>query len=437
MRMYLTLALGVCSIAHAQVTPVPPPPTGTPAHPFFITRTWIIGGVGDWDYMTMDPQARQLFIAHGPAVQVIDVESGLVAGVVNGLRQAHSVVLDGGGTYAYVSDGPADVVRVFDRRDFQVIANIPTGRSPRSMALDPSSGLLFVVGSQATVTGGATTSPDRNAQSQTSRSSRTISARPLAAGGAVSTLTVIDTEHRIQLGQIVLPGNLGFALADSDGRVYVTVSDRNQILRLDAAMIRSALQRAIDARTALNQTKTTAVRPGSAPASEKPPVLDWTGDARSNPPADAYPMAIRLDSNCEQPRALAVDTAHERLFAACSNLRMVVLNAANGQAITALPIGPGADAIGYDPDRGLIFTANGGRDGSLTVIRQDVTDTYSVVQILPTRQNARTLAIDPSNGQVYLASVIYGAELNSPPVSGATLKMSAIDRSFQVLVVGN
>jgi DNA-binding beta-propeller fold protein YncE len=148
-------------------------------------------------------------------------------------------------------------------------------------------------------------------------------------------------------------------------------------------------------------------------------------------------MPIRLDSNCEHPRALAIDTAHDRLFAACSNLRMVVLNSANGQAISVLPIGPGADAIGYDPDRGLIFTANAGGNGSLTIVRQDVTDTYSVIQNLPTRQNARSLAIDRTNGEVYLATVMYGAELNRPPINGAPLKISAVDSSFSVLVVGN
>ena len=116
---------------------------------------------------------------------------------------------------------------------------------------------------------------------------------------------------------------------------------------------------------------------------------------------------------------------------------MVALDADTGRTLAALPIGIGADAIGYDANRGLIFTANGGNSGSLTVIRQDVTDTYSVVQILPTRQNARTLAINPSNGEVYLASVIYGAELNHPPINGAPLKISAVDSSFQVLVVGN
>ncbi len=150
MRMLLSLALVVCGVASAQVTPVPPPPTGTPSHPFFITKTWIVGGVGDWDYLTMDPTAHQLFIAHGPTVQVVDVETGAVAGVVRGMRETHSVVLDRQGSYGYISDGPADLVRVFDRRNFQIVANIPTGPSPRSMALDQTSGLLFVVGSQAT-----------------------------------------------------------------------------------------------------------------------------------------------------------------------------------------------------------------------------------------------------------------------------------------------
>src|SRR5579863_3382958 len=186
MRIYLSLLLGVCGVASAQLTPIPPPPTGTPSHPFFITKTWIVGGVGDWDYMAMDPQAHQLFIAHGPTVQVIDVESGTVAGVVKGLRESHAVVLDAGGTYGYVSDGPADMVRVFDRRDFQVIANIPTGPSPRSMALDAASGLLFVVGSQTRPTAVAPASPARSATAQRVVPPRDSGSRSPAQGGAVS-----------------------------------------------------------------------------------------------------------------------------------------------------------------------------------------------------------------------------------------------------------
>jgi DNA-binding beta-propeller fold protein YncE len=428
MRIFLSLWIAACAVASAQLSPVPPPPTALPSHPFFITKSWRIGGVGDWDYMTMDPNSRELFIAHGPNVQVVNVDSGTVAGTVRGLREAHAIVLDDSGEYGYVSDGPAGMVRVFDRRNFQIVASIPTGSAPRSMALDAPSGLLFVICSEPA--GGGTA---RSADVQTGKPGPPSPPNPASRTrriGSESTVAVINADQRVPLAQIVLPGKLGFAQADGDGRIYITVSDRNQILRLDAQAIGSALHRIAD---------TQAVRkPESAERhGEKVPVLDWTPGQRAAPPAEAYPYAISLDSNCQQPRALAFDSAHGRIFAACSNFRMVVLNAATGQGIEALPIGPGPDAIGYDASRGLIFTANGDGDGSLTIIRQDVTDTYSVIQTLPTRQHARTLAIDASTGNVYLTSVLYGADLNQPPVNGAPLKIDPIESSFQVLVVGN
>ena len=439
MKLVLSLWLAVCGVASAQLSPVPPPSTALPAHPFFITKTWYVGGAGDWDYLTIDPAANQLFIAHGTEVQVVDLESGTLAGVVSPMREAHAIVLDAQGAYGYVSDGPADMVRVFDRRTFQVVASIPTGPSPRSMALDPTTGLLFVVGAlQVTgnqaVSGNQPPVPRRNAPAQGANARQPSAA---SAHGPESTLTVIDVEQRVQLAQVVLPGVLGFAQGDGNGQIYITVSDRNQIIRLDALAIGAAVHRLINEQAAA-QKKQAAAEPTPQAAgrrtADNPPQLDLTGQV---PPdaAAALPRSFRLDSSCERPRALAIDSAHERLFAACSNYRMVVLDAQSGHVVAQLPIGPGPDAIGYDPNRGLIFTANGAADGSLTIIRQDVTDTYSVVQTLPTRQNARTLAINPSTGEVYLAAVIYGAELNN--LNGASVKMKALDGSFQVLVVGN
>ena len=429
MRLLFSLWLAVCGVAFGQLTPVPPPSTAMPSHPFFILKTWIIGGVGNWDYMTMDPAANQLFIAHGPTVQVVDVASGTVAGTVKGLREAHAIILDQDGTYGYISDGPADMVRVFDRRTFEVVASIPTGPAPRSMALDPTSGLLFVVGSHPNVEAGQETPHQRTVTARGTTPRGTSTRSP---GAAQSTLTVIDVEKRIPLAQIVLPGNLGFAQANGDGRIYITVADRNLILRVNAQSIGNYVQQMID-------TKAKEKQPKTARPPEKGLLLDWMQGTQQPPPADAYPTAFFLGSNCDHPRALAFDPAHDRLFAACSNYRMVVLNGATGQAVATVPIGPGADAIGYDPNRGLIYTANGAGDGSLTIIRQDVTDTYSVIQTLPTRQQARTLAVNPANGDVYLTTVIYGAELSTPFTNGApaALKVAPVDASFQVLVIGN
>ena len=431
LMVWVLLAINGQSVATGQLTPVPPPPTATPSHPFFITKTWIVGGVGDWDYLTMDPESRELFIAHGPVVQVVNVDAGTVAGTVKGFRQAHAVVLDSQGVYGYASDGQADMVRVFDTRSIQIDANIPTGPAPRSMALDAPSGLLFVVGGQSAST-----------QTRAQGSIPAIGRPPKAIHrGAQSSITVIDVGRRVQLAQLAIPGDLGFAEGDGDGLVYVTVRDSNRIMRLDAQAIGNALHRMIDADTRFRRTtsaQTAAIERASV-QNQKPLILDWYSGAATNPPQEALPSFISLGTACDGPRAMAIDPNHERLFAACSNFRIVVVDPQSSRILATLPIGPGPDAIAYDPNRGLIFTASGAGDGSLTVIRQDVTDTYSVIQTLPTRQHARTLAIDPSSGNVYLTSVMYGAAMNAPMTNGrpAPLKVSPVDSSFQVLVVGN
>jgi hypothetical protein len=143
-----------------------------------------------------------------------------------------------------------------------------------------------------------------------------------------------------------------------------------------------------------------------------------------------------MGSECPEPEGLAIDTSHLRLFAACNNMKMVVLNASTGELMTSLPTGPGTDAIGYDQGHGLIYTANGGANGSLTIIHQDVTDTYAVIQNLPTRQRARTLAIDQSTGEVYLVTDLLGVNLAQSGSAG-TLKTDPVNGSFQVLVIGN
>jgi DNA-binding beta-propeller fold protein YncE len=414
----LVIWLVLCASLYAQR---PPSPTALGGNPFFITKTWVIGGVGDWDYMAIDPVARQLFVAHGPAVQVVDVSTGTLTGTMSGIREAHAIVLDRDGALGYVTDGLANNVKVFDRRTMQVVARIPTGPAPRAAALESQTKLLFVIGSQ----------PLQVQDNATGTRSRDGFTQRTSQMKLVSVVTVIDTDAKKELAQISLSGSLGFAQADRDGRVYITVSDRNQIMALDAQAISSKL------RDLANMPRQPRSRPTPDRTSDGALLLDWTSDAQPAPEAVLRPRTLPLAGDCRDPRALAVDSTHGRLFAACANMRMAVLNSDTGQAVASLPLGAEPGGLAYDANRGLIFAANGGGDGSLTIIRQDVTDSYNVVQILPTRQRARTLALNASSGEVYLAAVIYGATLNRPPVTGAPLKISAVDSSFQVLVVGN
>jgi DNA-binding beta-propeller fold protein YncE len=436
MKRFLALCLLGCAVLPAQQVPGA---TELPGTPFFIKKTWFIGGAGNWDYLTMDAAAGKLFIAHGAAVQVVDVESGAVAGMVSGLRDAHSIALDESGEVGFVSDGPANQVKVFDRSTFKVVASIPSGSSPRALVFEPQTRLLFAVcaaprmGNTARPTG----SQERTAPNAAGRAA----ARNGTATG--SSITVIDAEKRQPLGEILMPGRLGFAGTDGHGHVYISIVDRNQIARLDAQSIGELLGRRADrAATAVAGVPQPAagqaslIPSGSAQENAALPALDWSHESRSANSAQDRLRLFALGPGCIAPSALAVDGSHQRLFVACDEMKMEVLNADTGELVASLPTGPGTGAIGYDAGRGLIYSANGGASGSLTMIRQDVTDSYAVIQNLPTCQRARTLAVNAVTGEVYLVTDLQGMDLAQPGGIG-TLKTAPVSGSFEVLVVGH
>ena len=137
------------------------------------------------------------------------------------------------------------------------------------------------------------------------------------------------------------------------------------------------------------------------------------------------------------PQGLAVDGHHQRLFAACDSQQFVVLDSNDGHVVASLTTGPGDDVLAYDPVHELIFIANGDGYGSLTIVQQDAnTDSYTVVQNLPTMERARTVAVDSSGGLVYLVTDLHGVDLSKMGGIG-TLRFNAIPGSFQVLVVGH
>jgi DNA-binding beta-propeller fold protein YncE len=399
-----------------------PAPTELPGNPFFIKHTWVIGGEGNWDYMVLDPARLQLFVAHGPIVQVVDVESGTVTAKVSGMRDAHGIALDDTGDFGYISDGPTAKAQVFDRRTFEVVASLPTGPNPRAIVFEPVTKLLFAVSANPEPASSSSAQPAPPRPGSTAGVAPQRSAAPRPDIETLSMITVIDTETRATLAYIVFSVKLGFAQTDGSGAVFINIVDRNQIARLDAQAV-AALLRGPDGAAASMQNS-------------KPVVLDWRASSRSPQPSHSQVRFFSLASECREPRALAVDSRHLRLFAACANMKMAVLSSVTGEPVATLPIGPGVDAIGYDPGRGLIYTANGDGDGSLTVIRQHVTDTYSVVQNLPTQQRARTLAVNPDTGEVYLVTDLRGVDMTRKGGIGA-LKLAPVSGSFQVLVVGN
>jgi YVTN family beta-propeller protein len=136
---------------------------------------------------------------------------------------------------------------------------------------------------------------------------------------------------------------------------------------------------------------------------------------------------------CNSPSGLSIDRSHHRLFSVCDGNIMAVTNADTGAQVAQVAIGKGPDAAAYDEKRGLVFSSNG--EGTLTVIKQESADRYSVLDTVKTRAGARTMALDPSNGRVYLVTAQFGA----PPAATAEQphpRPAPVPDSFTVLVVG-
>jgi Uncharacterized conserved protein len=120
----------------------------------------------------------------------------------------------------------------------------------------------------------------------------------------------------------------------------------------------------------------------------------------------SYPLAP-----CDGPTGIAYDRATNRIFSGCGK-NSVVVDPSNGKIVATITNGDGVDALGYDPSEKLIYIP-AGRDGNVTVVRQDGPDKYTVVATVPTMRGAKTIAVDPVKHMAYLFQPEYG-----PPPAG-------------------
>jgi len=112
---------------------------------------------------------------------------------------------------------------------------------------------------------------------------------------------------------------------------------------------------------------------------------------------------------------------------------MVVSDFENGKVITTVPIGGGPDAVRYDAGTGLIFSSNG--EGTLTVVRQESADKYSVLETIKTAPRARTMELDPKTHHVFVVTAEFGPA-PAPTKDQPKPRPSVVPGSFQVLEFG-
>ena len=315
---------------------------------YHLLKKHVLGGEGGWDYMALDGRTRLLYVTHGNAIEILNVDTGVKAATITGLAGVHGMAFDPARNRGYISNGRGNSVSVFDLESRKILEEVPTsGQNPDSIMYDPFSDRIFTF------------------------------------NGRTANATAIDAATGKVVGTVDVGGKPEFAVTDGKGTIFVNNEDKSEIVSFDAKTL---------------QIKTRwSIAPG------------------------------------EGPSGLAIDIKNKRLFSVCDKV-IVVSDFEKGKVVTTVPIGDGPDAVRYDPGTGLVFASNGG-DGTLTVIRQESADRYSVVETVPTARGARTMELDPKTHHVFVVTAEYGPA-PAPTAEQPRPRPAIVPGSFMVLEFG-
>lgn len=280
-------------------------------------------------------------------------------------------------------------VMVVDTDSGAIVGDIANTPRVHGIAIAPEFGKGFITnGGDATVTIFDLNSLKPSSQVKVGQNPDAIlydpvSKRIFAFNGNSKDATAIDAGTGTVAGTIALGGKPELAVADERGQVYVNLEDKSQIVAIDSRKLK------IEA---------------------------------------TWPLAP-----CEEPTGIAMDRKHRRLFVTCSNKLMAVVNADNGKLVTTLPIGSGVDGAAFDSDKQLAFSSNG--DGTLTVVREDSPDKFSVAENVVTQRGARTLDLDQKTYRVFLVTAEFGPT-PAPTVERPRPRPPMLPGTFTLLVFG-
>jgi len=189
--------------------------------------------------------------------------------------------------------------------------------------------------------------------------------------------SLIDAKARAVVGSIALDGKPEVGAVDGEGHVFVNLEDKATIAVLDIAA---------------RKTVATYALPG-----------------------------------CEAPTGLAYDAATGVLIAACDNEVAKVIDAKSGRDLATLKIGKGPDGVLLDAARRRAFVPTA--DGNLTMISLKSASEITVAGSVTTAPGARSGALDPATGALYLPT----AKMAAPKAQGE--RPEQIPGSFEILVV--
>jgi DNA-binding beta-propeller fold protein YncE len=168
---------------------------------YHLVNTYVLGGDGGWDYLSIDSSARRLYISRATHVIVLDADSGKPVGDIPDTPGVHGIALAPELGRGFISNGREGTVTIFDLKTLKAIAKVKAGENPDAILYDPASKRVF------------------------------------AFNGRSQNATAIDAAKGSVVGTIKLEGKPEFAVSDEKGEIFVNIEDKSQIDAIDPAKL--------------------------------------------------------------------------------------------------------------------------------------------------------------------------------------------------------
>jgi YVTN family beta-propeller protein len=188
----ITAALGLAAMLVSAA-----PPSG-----YHVIKKVVVPGTGGWDYVTVDADARRVYLSHATQVDVLNADTFELVGTIPNTAGVHGVAIASEFGRGYISAGKADSVIVFDLKTLKTLDTVKVGKKPDAIIYNPSTKQVY------------------------------------AMNGDSDSITAINAADNKVAGTVDLGGGPEFAAADANGNAWVNLEEQNQTVHFDAKTLK-------------------------------------------------------------------------------------------------------------------------------------------------------------------------------------------------------
>ena len=173
-------------------------PAADKAPAYHLVKEIPIAGDTGWDYLSIDADARRLYVTHGTHIVVVDMDSNAVVGDIADTPGVHGFAVAHGLGKGFSSNGAESKVSIVDLETLATLTKVDTAQGPDAILYEPGREEVY------------------------------------AYDGKAHAATIISATSGKVVATLPLPGKPEFSVADSRaGRVFVNIEDKDEVVAID------------------------------------------------------------------------------------------------------------------------------------------------------------------------------------------------------------